>query len=440
MASIGTLIKLPTEMRSAIFEECLKQRSIGLLVANKQLYEEFIIHLRQLFILSLHVDPVLNQTVLHVLNADGEPWGSRRSLESSHINTELFKGMRLDTIRAIKITIDPTNPQDPGQLVRAWLLVTRLVTALSPIWKDPHSVPSGTNDVFCPFYSGAQEDNRLPPVHVQFREEPKRRWCDRNLVYYQSIPSWKEWSSTPEERLQNSQRRPEDSDINILLMPFRRTRTKRLRIELPAHRPVNECVVDEHINRLRVSTTSSDLFGLCAGAPSQNEQDEFAMKEEGAMSLWIDYLLDDMKGRTARYLRRDRSESWCDRYERHLGHCLFGYWQGDELVGGAAGIFDESLTRAIQASFNQRYWSHSDSFAKVFELWRCTGRCLARGWREIYHRGITRSSVLYGGARISIGQWDLASLTFFIVTSNVSLRTGAFWDPGAFCILCYSGQ
>ncbi|KEF54150.1 uncharacterized protein A1O9_09945, partial [Exophiala aquamarina CBS 119918] len=300
----------------------LGQRSIGLLVVNKQLYDELIIHLCQLFTLSLYIDPTAPDTEFQILNSKGESWGPTRSLKSHHLDHQLFKGMKVDRFKEIKISVGPTNPAYPGQLVRAWLQVTRLVNALSAVWKNPHRIPASFLDIRLPIRSTVGGISAFQQYLSDLQKCTTGNGVTRTL---------------PTTRAFRVGRHGVASDIGILLIPFLRIRTQRLHIDLPTHRAAARCAVDDQIEDLQADTTSTVPFGLNSGWPV-NYHDSLIMRQEGAMSLWLDDLLDNMKGATARYLQPDRFETWCDVYKRNLGQCLFGYKSGTRTVGGAASV------------------------------------------------------------------------------------------------------
>lgn len=154
------------------------------------------------------------------------------------------------------------------------------------------------------------------------------------------------------------------------------------------------------------------------------------------MSLWLDYLLDDMKGATARYLRRDRFETWCDAHERHLGHCLFGCKSGTRMVGGAASVLGPDLARIIQAAFNERYYTHLHIFTRMRASCLAVDVSLEQLWRERYNQGIKRCSAQRRAGIPSPGILTDPRLTVSIVSFHRPLLTRSLPSSTSVCLPC----
>lgn len=415
---LGNLILLPAEIRSKIYDECLQQRHFGLLYSSKEIYSEFIPLLREKFVLTFHIDPSESEmsssrcttdSRVHIVNKYNQSWGHARN----EINTasphrdEILDDMPIDEFGKIRILIDAPNPRDPGQIVRVWYQCTRLMSALLPQWKYVIEVPETQADLIIP---RGRKSSELPPIEIVLTRSGAKTWSSGGNLNH-SVPCYDGWNPVTQSVwiLPEGQH----SDLEVVLMPFCRIRNAAsVTVQLPP-----DCPNNRYVNAIRAflsdETKGSDPFGTlvhnggqCAfGSPcflwgswdSQGEgldgfeDDETVLGREHAMSAWLDYLLDDMDGDTARLLRRERFENWCSEHEYQHGMILAGASVNDRDFGSPYGFINPALLDRLCTSFYDRYVGGMN--LKQHEVWRLL-REDAFAWKDSFPDGVERKSSL----------------------------------------------
>nr|KAK5444752.1 hypothetical protein LTR18_004456 [Exophiala xenobiotica] len=293
---------LPAEVRRDIYAKCVALRDFGLLYANKTFYNEFIPFLREDFVLAFHIDPSASSTVVKIINPDNSPWGNRSIIDaaSPHPDHSILDAMPVDCFRSIRILVDAPDVNDPGQLVRGWLQSNGLVRGLFPRWADPSSWPRTEADIVIP---KGRSTSRLPPVTIQVRDRETAKWHVGGL-WNQSVPSYDRWDPVTKTSSFHHSDPRSYSDVAIMLRSFSQIRnTEILAIELPHDAPSTESM-DDFTNQLTSSCIQKRSFGLDLREEKWNDDDELGF--EDAFHVWLDYLLDDLNGPAAAFLRRDR--------------------------------------------------------------------------------------------------------------------------------------
>ena len=214
-APFGNLSRFSPEIRCMIYNECVVNRSIGLLRASKQFHNEFIPLLLERFVLSFHVDPSASSSVVKILNQNGETL----DVASPHLNySSILEKMPVDHFRRIEISINAPDPADPGQLVRAWRQTTGLLTALLPRWKSSESLLS-RSDIELP---QGRKTVRLPPLIVKLPETRVNQWTspssrsERVRTLNHSVPTYRDWDPVSKRVLAIVANDPH-SDIEIIV-------------------------------------------------------------------------------------------------------------------------------------------------------------------------------------------------------------------------------
>ncbi|OAP54105.1 hypothetical protein AYL99_11640 [Fonsecaea erecta] len=312
---------MPWEIRAQIFAVCFEKRySLGLLYANKQHYAHLRPLLYELLIVSFKIEPSEIGTWA---------WSPELLLlviaESSHF--ECYKDIDripVDQFRKIEILIDAPNPDNPGELVSAWKQVTALITALLPRWKtEDDADPKTEADIEIP--KGRKTGN-LPPIIIKFQEEGEKKWSRFHpdigrRIWNQSVPSYVHWdedTGAAPIKLDGLH-----SDVEIIMTAFLRVRgAASITFELPGdvedspqggNSPVADLV--EKVKRLSKRRTPFGLY-IDPGCPLD---DKAILRYENGFHLWLDHLLDDLKGSRADELRFGRFQFWCSEYDYLMG-------------------------------------------------------------------------------------------------------------------------
>ena len=179
-----------------------------------------------------------------------------------------------------------------------------------------------------------RKTNALPPIIVKFQETNGKQWTSllspsEKRVWNHSVPDYRDWDPEKKSALINFEGR--NSDLEIIMKAFLRVRnTKSLTFQLPSgayyDQPKNSDfirILTKEIDRV----TKSDIpFGLNYerrkywqfAIPNETFDDDIILRYEDSLHTWLDYLLDDMEGRSAALLRGERIENWCNEYDRLL--------------------------------------------------------------------------------------------------------------------------
>lgn len=193
---------------------------------------------------------------------------------------------------------------------------------------------------------------RLPRITIQVRDSKTKKWhtegsWNRNLSNY---GAWDPVLRTVPEHERAL------SDLKIILTPLARIRNAdAIALQLPSNAPV-ESGFDNFRNRLVSFGTRKKLFGLEMSKELEwNDKDIQA--SEDALHVWLDYLLDDMRGPSAAELRRDRFKFQCSEYEFQMGRRIHGLFCDPDWIGGAWGSLEDDLFDLIRKSFHDRFMS-----------------------------------------------------------------------------------
>ncbi|EXJ67065.1 uncharacterized protein A1O5_09711 [Cladophialophora psammophila CBS 110553] len=371
---LGTLSTLPSELRNQVFLHCIGNRSVGILRASKQLCGEFIPLLYEEFKLVFHVDPTDPLSRVRILNQNG------RVVECLpyHRDTVLDK-MPIDRFKSIRILVDAPDPQDPGQLLRAWKQCTSLMTALLPQWRGRNRLPESPQDYHLP---PVRRSNRLPPILIQFRDADTNSagtgswtsespYADGERLWNRSVPSYRSWNAERKTTFPTNLRSGfHHCDLDIILAAFWRIRdADSVDVQLPPSPSTLDdqpWTVDEALRRLDLFTKHNMPFGCDPRGTGCLDDDDYILSNEDSMHLWLDYLLDDLGGPTAPFLRRQRYQNWCDEYEYLVGRRINGFYQPKRLsqwypekdvVGSPLGLVPNHLIEMIGRAFRDRFWA-----------------------------------------------------------------------------------
>ncbi|KAL2433271.1 hypothetical protein ABEF95_002854 [Exophiala dermatitidis] len=412
---LGDLEQLPGELRNTIYEALILQRGPQLAYTSKQIYNEIIPYLEEKFVLGFHIDPAVSSSVVHIINQSGRPWGTGNQntfdARSPHINQSL-EMLPIDKFKQVRFIIDAPNPKDPGQLVRVWYQVTRLLDAILPRWRDPNQLPQDQRAIVVP---KGRQDSKLPAIEITFRETGERTWGGHDMLNH-SVPSYENWV----ENIHSAQISPDSrySDVAVILTPFLRLRNAAsLQVHLPA-----AASSDLHIRfimKLLEERAGSDIpFGMDLDE-QEDIADAWCLAMQNTLHVWLDCLLDDLRGPTANLLRRDRFQYFCPEYEYKLGTCLQGFedFRGRHGIGGLGSISEDLWQHVVgqyfsrlAAAYKHRQMAHArygkwNNFAKRNESQ--PEESFASGlWEKWYPRGIAAKS-------LNIGWKDYETLPWF---------------------------
>ena len=386
---LGVLSKLPAELRANIIQHYISHPfSIGLFLANHRLYLDMITHINEDFELTFLIDPTDLYARVKILTALSQP--DRYVACLGYHRGTILDQWPVDRFKRVKIIIEAPDPKDPGQLVRCWRQATGLVSALGPRWKDPGVLPISDDDIEV---GKGRMSTRLPPITIDFqdikdgRTGTLRQWTRESpcqsgeRLWNHSVPSYEEWHagsswhswSNMAQPHADSENKTSHCDLEIILTAFLRLRfAKAVKVTLPI--PAKQ---DGRVNRMLdfLKQTSRQVLPIGLHPRSgDGMDDDFVMIQEDAMHLWLDLLLDDLRGRTAGILRRQRWQAWCCEYEYLITDRLHGRQRkGYSTCGGAkrghGGVFPYSLTLAIRIAFRHRL---------------AAGRLLKRHYQKMY--------------------------------------------------------
>jgi hypothetical protein len=454
----GDFGKLSPELRTMIVKQCVNRHcAIPLLQTSSALHNELIPFLTHDLVLTLDVDPAARWTHIEILNEDGAPWSSGgfntlidlASIHHKPATEAQVSHIPFHKLRGLNVDIHAPNPTDPGQLVRAWLLVTRLID-----WISPWNCQEGEiryimgNRLYGPQPWG-------PQLYSDYGSLPA---TNKNLpdICVRLVGKKKAWW-TNEGGFQRSLRGPisktmikmghmidphnfHESDAYILLQPFQRVRHARsLDVKLPLRLEVQNLNLDypalaNHIQRLNIVGRWQTDFGdrMDEIVESQRvehfhnfgirtDPDRFEISEslddpcidnhfqqvEDTWTTWLDHCLDDLRGSTAKFVRRERFWQWCEAYERVMLLALEGtegFYEGADQyypyrIGGLSiKMVSAAQEQVLRAAANDRLHAlealNPTSWATVNAEIRAQGSknwCRVAWWSG-YRNGIPRKS------------------------------------------------
>jgi hypothetical protein len=327
---LGTLVTLPVELRYLIWEyispssgpflatDFYQDLSIlRILQASRKLREEILSYLYDGLILTFVIAPGLSHQDFDILVHDQH--GSRALIwDRGDILDGLTAGSDraslFERIGAIRVEIIAPRRDDPGELVQMWNKNVLLVDSLS------------------------SDACLLPFLEICAVENDSRQWTTEGMLHQSVAPP-----DPPQDGV--------NSDLELLLMPFRRLRKARgIQIQIP--KQARAKAVTMMVEEIEACVISDKTFGTYLN-DTDIMDDEMVASYEDAQTLWFDYLLDDMEGPCAAMVRLARFASWSERYEREMYFRATG--EGEGRIGAAVGMLSERQLRDIESALEERY-------------------------------------------------------------------------------------
>jgi hypothetical protein len=227
------------------------------------------------------------------------------------LTAESDRALLLERLRTVRVEITAPRRDDPGELLQLWNKNVLLVDSLA----------SGTS---------------LPFLEICAVENDSRQWTTEGTLH-QSVAS----PDAYEDGV--------DSDLELLLMPFRRLRKARgIQIQIPERTRVK--AVTMMVEEIEACVISEKTFGTYLN-DTDNMDDEMVASYEHAQTLWFDYILDDMEGPCAAMVRLARFARWTERYEREM-YFRTNYEGG---IGSAVDMLSERQLTDAQSALLERY-------------------------------------------------------------------------------------
>lgn len=448
----GDFGKLSSELRAMIMRQCASRHcAIPLLQASSALHNELIPFLTDDLVLTLDIDPASRWTHIEILNEEGTPWSSGgfntlidlASIHHKPATEAQVNRIPFDRLRGLNVDIHAPDPKDPGQLVRGWLQVTRMIDWISPwnCWKGTICYTMG-NRLYGPRPWGPQPFDRLrpntnknlPDICVRLVGNKTSWWNDADGFQRSIVGPISENMIKKEETI--DQDNFHESDACILLQPFQRVRHARsLSMKLPLRlQNLHNPALNRHIQRLSIVGRWQTEFGERMDDMLESQRveqfhkigirtdpDSFEISEslddpcidnafqqvEDTWTIWLDNCLDDLPGSTAAFVRRERFWQWCEAYEKIMCLALEGaegfYEGGDQYFpfregGLSIKMVSEDQEQVLRAATNHRLHAlealNPISWATVDAEIRMQG---SRNWCRVawwsgYRNGIPRKS------------------------------------------------
>ena len=206
--------------------------------------------------------------------------------------------------------LEAPDPADPGQMIQMWNKLCWLLDLM-------------------------QHVKGFPEVEVHVLQTVHRDWCADG-----------ELQKTLHDRL-SSMMTEQTTDLEILLSPFLRLRNV---TSIKVDHPFNgeHETLDKVVSNILRKARSTPPLGL-------DFEDDYRMDDEMIVSLedtytvWFDYVLDDLPGPTAAFVRLERFWNWSPQYDKNMW-CLI---RGKCEMGGAL-LFRPELCHA-QDALEDRY-------------------------------------------------------------------------------------
>ena len=360
----GRLGRLPAEIRRMIYEECMAMRTALPMRLNSTIRNEFPYQQPSDFGLIFRIDPACGSTSVDTLNDRIEPWGDNFQIDLStfHPDRHVLDSMPIDKFRYIRIVIFPPNPKDPGQLLRAWWQVTRLLDLLLPSSRDFHRVPGDIADVICPT---GRETTKLPPVEVGFVETETRTWATNGHLN-ESIGGFDSSQIVFFPEANGPLSDEYTPDLDILMRAFLRIRQAQ---GLQFFKPMSYTKRDFPVERLVAVAYDHaiypDVFGTMRGMRADDMwrrgfdgpfgDEEFAATVEDTYHVWFLSLVDFLPGPTIRQLRTEIRRHWCRQCQQHLSHHLYGRNNVSRYAGAANSVLEDVRFKDLEDHLKTLY-------------------------------------------------------------------------------------
>ena len=225
------------------------------------------------------------------------------------------RALPFEVLRAIRIEIEAPRRDDPGELLQSWNKNVLLVEYLS---------------------GGAS----LPFLEICAVENDARQWATTEGILQQSVAS------------PDGYKEGVDSDLELLLMPFRRLRKARgVQIRIP-EQPRQEAV-KMMVEETEARAVSEKPFGTYLDE-TDDMDDQMVGSYEFTQRLWFDYMLDDMEGPCAAMVRLARFSTWTERYEKEMYYRTTDGGGGGS-VGSAECMLSERQLTDARSALLERY-------------------------------------------------------------------------------------
>ncbi|KAK5194388.1 hypothetical protein LTR99_002889 [Exophiala xenobiotica] len=357
---LGNFSLLPREIRGAIFRECVNQRAAqSLACTSSKIHEELRYFLYDQLTLIFDVNPADTSSNVRILNDQGEHWGWNATsnpimTSQAHIKEmDKTQSLPLEKFKRIIIQLHAPDPRDPGQLVRGWFQITRLLSLLLPQREYHFNIAVGE----CNFVPGRlNQGYNLPEVCFRVLDTKHVSWARERAAY--------QYRRLGNEETDLVDRIFEGSSLEVFLTPFRQVRRARsLTVELPESLVLyEEPELSAEISQLSELARSRKVFG------QDFEEDSNLYKLESELDLFFDYTLDVLEGDAAGQLRRARFFQVCDHTVAAYSRWRWGMKvtsdgvderRGSRVFGGCESLLTPEnrllVTRAFKA--RMRNWA-----------------------------------------------------------------------------------
>jgi hypothetical protein len=328
----GTLGRLPIELRSIIWKHVADSsgpflakekidHDLGILGTSRALREEFTTNLYAGIVLMFSIMPGFTPYDHSDFDipAQDQYGNSDRLLWSRFHHTRrrsdlaFNRNIPFERLKSVKVDIEAPRPEDPGELLQSWNKLLSLVA----------------------FLTEANETKSFPCIEICAVETKSRKW-HTGAKLHQSVPS-------PAAHELGA-----ESDLELLLMPFRRLRGARgIAVKVPeaTQRKPIKVMIDE----IEAVCKSSKPFGTHVDEDDDIDDDMISTYED-THTVWFDYILDDLRGPCAAMLRLARFAAWDVQYELGLRILI----QRDKCDFGGTLLSEDQLDLADNA-LKQRY-------------------------------------------------------------------------------------
>lgn len=352
---LGAFGPLPREIRGALFKECVNQRTArSLACTSSKIYEELTYFMYDQMALIFDIDPADTSSNVRILNDQGKHWGwkpRRKPIMTSQVHVKEMdetRSMPLEKFKRIVIQLHAPDPQDPGQLVRAWLQITRLLSLLLPQREYHYYFPQSASN-FVP--GQLNQGFNLPEVCIRVLDTRHFCWTRGRAD--------RRFRRLGVEEKDLADRLYESSRLNTFLIPFRQVRRARsLTVELP------KSVVLDQEPMLRAEISLLSELGPLRNVFGQNfEEDSKLCQFESEIDLRLDYEMDFLEGDAARQLRRARFYQICDYTVAAYSRWRWGMTtisdgvddtKGSRVFGGCEPLLDRETRDLVNEAWIER--------------------------------------------------------------------------------------
>lgn len=301
---LGLFGRLPGEVRQKIYRELVNQCSATALTRTSQaIHNEVNYYQYDDFEFTFDIRPSDDFPAVSICNREGSPWASDPDDQEYILRTgrlytiPYYTGpFPFEKFKTVNTNIHCPDAKDPGQLIKGWHQVTRLLDWVLPEWPRYQSALPDMRGILP---ARCNTSLNLPEVHLRY---VGAGWATAGGTkgFQHSIIGPMADRLSRDDSPSVYEKGFRDSDLEVLLLPFRRMRRARsFTVQLPSTVvALQDTFLHTMLSEVTTLACSHTAFGL-------DRISDWAIRTEETMwHVWLECRLADAQGSTAAQLRQ----------------------------------------------------------------------------------------------------------------------------------------